>query len=390
MARGKKTKVVDLTSDEEDSPIPSAQPGLESSKTRVVVPDNSDELPAPIPAKRPRTDSGAISIESDEQDSAGPSLHKKNRRGETVQDSSHPVLTLEQINLLKSKVDPDSIHSLMVKLMANALKGAEPDHPINSANSIRVSTFVAIGPEEVRKRADQRQGKGKASWFKSDAFTFFQHLCDSFNSRLPPGSEPTVFCYDPAYKDHLKNSRDGGSNQFSPAESLRRYQYPKVAKNRKQWLLDGKMIFLPTHVNGNHWILVVIEQQTIDLPSFSICYLDSQKAGKESDADMNTRRDDILDPIIQWFNDELRFQREEDGDQGGEAISWRKKENDSCFQQNTSDCGVFVCTNAILCLYGLPKECIDGKNMDTQRLKIASTLLYPKYLEYTMQMPQGY
>lgn len=371
MARGKNTKISDHDpgDSDEDHQVP------------------SDKQPfASISTKRPRPKSGVARTEGGGQDTSRPSPLKKSRPGETARTLSPPVLTSEQINILKSNIDPDLTHSLMVGLLANALEGTNANIAINLETSISVRTFLAIGPSEG---ASQPTGKGQDLWFRSDAFTFFRRLCDSFNSRLPPGSNPTIYCYDTSYRSHLQGTPAGESKKSGPAEALRRHQYPKVAKGQKQWLGDAKMIFLPTNVDGNHWTLVVIERKTIEPPAFTIRYLDSWKSTKESDADRLTRRDRYIDPVIDWINEEFRFQQYEDGNEEKASTSWRKEDNDSCLQQNASDCGVFVCTNAILSLYRLPRISIDRMDMDRQRLKIASALLFPKYLEYTTQMPQG-
>lgn len=108
---------------------------------------------------------------------------------------------------------------------------------------------------------------------------------------------------------------------------LVQYGHEGVAKWTKRCdLFSYKSIFVPIHINGNHWTLAVIHNQLQ-----RIDYYDSLGNGNAQ----------CIDTLLQYVADEWRAKKHTELD----IDRWQSYEPGTLVpqQKNTYDCGVFMC-----------------------------------------------
>lgn len=118
-------------------------------------------------------------------------------------------------------------------------------------------------------------------------------------------------------------------------------------------LLSVKKIFIPVNCSNSHWTLMVVSSQ-----DRTIEYLDSLGSGGGN----------LFNTIKNWLQFELKDAYVES--------EWSLIEHQSPQQDNSSDCGAFVCFNSFARLRGLePMNVFNANDMRSGRKQIAATLL---------------
>jgi sentrin-specific protease 1 len=149
----------------------------------------------------------------------------------------------------------------------------------------------------------------------------------------------------------------------------RRYTEPRAGERVRSALLGLRLIFIPLHCGGVHWCLGVV-----DVHERRIYVLDSL-------VNSDTHETGRSEEIALFFKCMPQFlaMSAQGGDDGG-ARSWTCSVNPSQQQDNSSDCGVFVCANAhSLALPSTPHD-VRPHEMDNWRKYIRDVLLGSKTL----------
>ncbi|XP_060845208.1 sentrin-specific protease 1-like [Rhopalosiphum padi] len=96
-------------------------------------------------------------------------------------------------------------------------------------------------------------------------------------------------------------------------------------------------VITPTHLEGNHWTFTVV-----NIKSRSITLYDSIKS---------SIYEDQINLLVEFLNHAyLKYEKPVDD----QRLEWSLNFGESPLQNNTSDCGVFTCTNARHVLLGKP------------------------------------
>ncbi|MCJ1311946.1 hypothetical protein MMC25_005620 [Agyrium rufum] len=227
------------------------------------------------------------------------------------------------------------------------------DHAMQKSNGSNIATSVA-GVRIARKDFGTLlpgPNDNPSAWLNDEILlSYLQIVCKEANKQagVVDGEPPKYHAFNTFLMPNLLSK--------GPSSVKRWASRFKIGGKK---LLDVEYCFIPVHVHGNHWTIMVLSptRRTIE-------YFDSFNAsGKE-----------YVRCVKEWLETELGADWHEE-----EWHVWDRA--GSARQMNGSDCGVFSVTNAKAVTLGLvPDKVLSQKDMPMMRRRMAAELMHGGYL----------
>lgn len=204
---------------------------------------------------------------------------------------------------------------------------------------------VNITRRDIGKVLPQRgTSDDAAGWLNDEIVTAYLQIVVEHGLKASGhkrGETPTMHAFNTFFYKNL--------NEKGPQSILR---WAKKAKIGDEALLNVERVFIPVHMHGNHWTLLVVS------PKFrTIEYFDSLN-GASAKQIANAKA---------WLKQELKTLYKED--------EWKTVGRCGPTQNNGADCGVFVSTTAKMIMLGVEPTAYNCKDIPIQRRRIVAELM---------------